>query len=168
MKTIQTAPSTPSMIDHSITATQLSDVTLTLHNYGLARDIRDFLTALDEPTISIRNIATLFNSGTDRIAQIIGLYDWFRSEPITEESQLDHSENVSHCDSVSTVVVTPQGTQAALTDSVRGKQALTQELAFLSQPQKVIDDEHWQTDLRPDLLENTDHLTAESLREAFE
>lgn len=164
MKTIQTAPSAPDTTDHSIRATRPHDVTTTIRDHGLARDIRDFLTALDEPDISTRQIAKVFESSKDRISRVTSSYDWFCVQHITEQSQLDHKQAVSQCNTASKITVTPEGTRAAVTDSVRGEEVLTQELEFLSQPHKPLDNEYWD-DLRTDLIANIASFTAESLPE---
>lgn len=133
-----------------------------IRDFGLARDVRDFLIALDCPAIAASRLAKLFRSTEDRVVRIANSYDWFSIRSVTDEAELAHDWTITQRQSL-VIETTQAGETAATTDLTRSASALTPSLEFLSETHKPINDTIWGKKLRPDLIANVAHLSAESL-----
>lgn len=149
-------------LTHSIELPDKATLMATMRDYGIACDARDFLIALDCPTISAMRIGKLLKISRSRILRIAESYDWFHVQSLTDYSRFDHNLKNGPKGSITAVTTTPLGNTVAKTDTIRDESQLTADLEFLRQPHKPINDDAWKK-LRTQLIQNVSRFDADSL-----
>lgn len=162
MNTTDPVSPTHDNLTHSIELPDTDTLMQTMRDYGIARDARDFLIALDCPTISAMRIGKLLRVSRSRILRIAESYDWFHVQSLTDHSRFDHNLKNGSTGSITTVTTTPLGNTVAETDTNRDESQLTADLEFLKRPHKPINDDTWEK-LRTQLIQHVSRFDADSL-----